>query len=70
MKKKFKMWFYCWWYGHKFESGYSYQRIKHTNLDVMEKHHYLLVGDGWVQDGDIKTNLTHAYCWYKKNKVL
>jgi len=54
------------WYGHEFKRGYQYLKIKHINLDLLEKHHYIIISDGWGKDSDITADFTHAYCWYKR----
>jgi len=67
--RKFRRWFYSIWYNHPFKIGYKYQMIRHTNLDLLEKHHYIMINDGWEQDGDVKANFTHAYCWYRQKSI-
>jgi len=57
---------YSWWYGHKFEKGYKYQKIKHTNLDLLERHHYLMIDWGWEKDGDVEAGFMYAWCWYRR----
>lgn len=56
---------YSLWYGVKFESGYTYQMIKHSNLDTLEKHHYLMLDMGWERFTDIDAGFWSAWCWYR-----
>jgi hypothetical protein len=56
---------YSLWYGVKFENGYTYKRIEHTNLDLLEKHHELMIDMGWEKFSDVKAGFSSAYCWYR-----
>lgn len=53
------------WYGVKFESGYSYKMIKHSNLDLLERHHYILLDMGWERFTDVDAGFSSAWCWYR-----
>lgn len=68
--KRIKIFFYSLWYGHKFERGYEYQRIRHTNLDLLEKHHYSMIKLDWVKDGDVEAGFIYAWCWYRRPNNL
>jgi hypothetical protein len=62
---KLKACSYSIWYGVKFESGYSYKMIKHSNLDLLEKHHYLMLDMGWERFTDVDAGFSSAWCWYR-----
>jgi hypothetical protein len=61
---------YSLWYGVKFESGYKYQMIKHTNLDLLERHHYLMLDMGWERFTDVDAGFSSAWCWYRTKSQL
>lgn len=58
---------YSFRYGLKFVKGYQYRMIKHTNLDLLEKHHYLMLDMGWERFSDVEAGFSTAWCWYRKN---
>ncbi len=57
---------YYLWYGVNFESGFEYQRIKHLDLDSLERHHYLMLDMGWERYTDVDAGFSRAWCWYRK----
>jgi hypothetical protein len=57
---------YSLWYGVEFKSGYSYKMIKNSNLDLLERHHYIMLDLGWERCTDVKANFFNAWCWYNK----
>ena len=57
---------YYLWYGIKFESGFEYKKIKHSNLDLLERHHYLMLDMGWERYTDVDAGFSSAWCWYRK----
>jgi hypothetical protein len=70
---KIKQWFlyivrlsYSLWHGIKFESGFKYQKIKHSNLDLLKRQHYLMLDMGWERYTDVDAGFSSAWCWYRK----
>jgi hypothetical protein len=63
---RIKCCYYSWRDGVKFEKGYKYKMIRHTDLDTMEKHHKLLLDLGWTKESDVNAGFTYAWCWYRK----
>lgn len=58
--------YYSWWHNCKFEKGYKYQKIKHTDLDLFERHHYLMIDLGWEEYGDVESSFMYTWCWYRR----
>ena len=61
-----KRFIYYIWYGVKIEKGYTYQMIKHSDLDMLERHHKLMISLGWEKCSDIKAGFKYAKIWYRE----
>ncbi len=68
MKNTFYKLYYYVRYGVWFEPGYEYQKIKHTDLDLLEAHHKTMLYMGWEQYTDVKANFLNVWCWYRRKK--
>ena len=58
--------YYRLWHGIEIEKGYSYKRIKHGSLDVLEKLHHLYLDEGWNRCSDPQAGFKYVSCWYRR----
>lgn len=69
--------FLQWWYGIKFERGYTYRRIRshvfplcncntEPHFRMFERIIDYWKGEGWEQYGDIKPGWSRLYLWIRK----